>query len=53
MFIFHDNEEDKFMKKYFYDSFVAPGSVENKKLLEESGEISSNVVEVFGFSDLE
>jgi hypothetical protein len=44
LYLFHDVEDDKFMKKYFFDSFNLPGQIENKYLLDEEGSINKNSV---------
>lgn len=46
IFLFHDIEEDKFMKRYFFDCFELPHSIENKDIVDENGDIDSELEQV-------
>jgi hypothetical protein len=34
LFLFHDTEDDKFLKKYFFDSFETPQAIDNVSLVD-------------------
>lgn len=49
LFLFHDSEEDSFMKKAFFDSFDPPKKITNSNLLDQNGNFYEGLREVHYF----
>jgi hypothetical protein len=49
LYLYYDTEDDKFLKRYFFDSLELPGPIYNEGLLEEDGQTLIEDLELVKF----